>query len=117
MNAMGAPHRQQDAACEDRQGDAEREPCRHFLDVEQARHQHLAADEDQDQRQGRRQVAEAFEQRYEGEIKRTQADVFSTISVSLGLSPDQAEYFHDILKNAITFFDETMELKLKNSDS
>ena len=46
------------------------------------------------------------------EIKRTQADVFSTISVSLGLSPDQADYFHDILKNAISFFDETMGLKL-----
>jgi len=46
------------------------------------------------------------------EIKRTQADVFSTISVSLGLAPDQAEYFHDILKNAIGFFDETMGLKL-----
>jgi len=49
------------------------------------------------------------------EIKRTQADVFSTISVSLGLSPDQAEYFHDILKNAINFFDETMGLKLNNT--
>jgi DNA-binding MarR family transcriptional regulator len=46
------------------------------------------------------------------EIKRTQADVFSTISVSLGLSPDQAEYFQDILKNAIGFFDETLGLKL-----
>jgi DNA-binding MarR family transcriptional regulator len=46
------------------------------------------------------------------EIKRTQADVFSTISVSLGLSPDQAEYFQDILKNAIGFFDETMGLKI-----
>jgi DNA-binding MarR family transcriptional regulator len=51
------------------------------------------------------------------EIKRTQADVFSTISVSLGLSPDQVEYFHDILKNAITFFDETMGLKLQDSES
>lgn len=47
------------------------------------------------------------------EIKRTQADVFGTISVSLGISPDQAEYFQDILKNAIGFFDETMGLKLK----
>ena len=46
------------------------------------------------------------------EIKRSQADVFSTISVSLGLSPDQVEYFHDILKNAINFFDDTMSLKL-----
>ena len=46
------------------------------------------------------------------EIKRTQADVFSTISVSLGLSPDQVGYFHEILENAIVFFDDTMGLKL-----
>jgi DNA-binding MarR family transcriptional regulator len=46
------------------------------------------------------------------EIKRHQADVFSTISVSLGLAPDQVEYFHDILKNAIRFFDDTIGLKL-----
>ena len=48
------------------------------------------------------------------EIKRTQADVFSTISVSLGLSPDQVGYFHEILENAITFFDDTMGLKLND---
>ena len=48
------------------------------------------------------------------EIKRTQSDVFSTISVSLGLSPDQVGYFHEILENAITFFDNTMGLKLNN---
>ena len=46
------------------------------------------------------------------EIKRTQADVFSTIAISLGLSPDQVEYFHDILQNAISFFDDTLGLKL-----
>ncbi len=46
------------------------------------------------------------------EIKHTQAEVFSTIAVSLGLSPDQVEYFHDILKNAISFFDDTLGLKL-----
>ena len=50
------------------------------------------------------------------EIKRTQADVFSTISVSLGLPPDQAESFQDIIKNAINFFDETMGLKLKDTE-
>ena len=49
------------------------------------------------------------------EIKRTQAEVFSTISVSLGLSPDQAEYFQDILRNAIRFFDDTMGLKLNDT--
>ena len=49
------------------------------------------------------------------EIKRTQSEVFSTISVSLGLSPDQVEYFQDILKNAIRFFDETMKLELNDN--
>ena len=42
------------------------------------------------------------------EIKRTQSDVFGTISLSLGLSPDEVESFHDILRNAISFFDKTM---------
>ncbi|MCP4626962.1 MAG: hypothetical protein GY850_26145 [bacterium] len=49
------------------------------------------------------------------DIKRMQSDVFDTISVSLGLAPDQAEYFQDILKNAIGFFDETMGLKLHDT--
>jgi len=49
------------------------------------------------------------------DIKRMQSDVFGTISVSLGLAPDQAEYFQDILKNAIGFFDETMGLKLHDT--
>ena len=49
------------------------------------------------------------------DIKRMQSDVFSTISVSLGLAPEQAEYFQDILKNAIGFFDETMGLKLNDT--
>lgn len=50
------------------------------------------------------------------EIKRTQADVFSTISVSLGLSSDQVGYFHEILENAIVFFDDTMGLKLNDKN-
>ncbi len=50
------------------------------------------------------------------EIKRTQADVFSTISVSLDLPPDQVESFQDMIKNAINFFDETMGLKLKDTE-
>ena len=49
------------------------------------------------------------------EIRRTQSEVYSTVTVSLGLSPDQVEYFHDILKNAINFFDDTLGLKLNNS--
>lgn len=48
------------------------------------------------------------------EIKRAQAEVYSTIAVSFGLSPDQVDYFHDILKNAINFFDDTLGLKFKN---
>jgi DNA-binding MarR family transcriptional regulator len=50
------------------------------------------------------------------EIKHTQADVFSTISVSLGLSPDQTEGFHELLKNAIAFFDKSMGLNLKDTN-
>jgi DNA-binding MarR family transcriptional regulator len=46
------------------------------------------------------------------EIKRTQSEVFSTVTVSLGLSPDQVEYFQEILVNAIGFFDKTLGLSL-----
>jgi DNA-binding MarR family transcriptional regulator len=50
------------------------------------------------------------------EIKRTQSDVFGTISLSLGLTPDQADSFHDILKNAISFFDKTLGFEPNNHD-
>ena len=46
------------------------------------------------------------------EIKRTQADVYGTISTSLGLSPEQADYFKQILINAISFFDKRLGLDL-----
>ncbi|MGB9442306.1 MAG: winged helix DNA-binding protein [Desulfobacterales bacterium] len=46
------------------------------------------------------------------EIRRTQSEVFSTVTVSLGLSPDQVEAFQDILEHAIGFFDKTLGLKL-----
>ena len=46
------------------------------------------------------------------EIKHTQSEVFSTVTVSLGLSPDQVEYFQEILVNAIGFFDKTLGLSL-----
>lgn len=49
------------------------------------------------------------------EIKRTQSEVFSTVTVSLGLSPDQVEYFQEILVNAISFFDKTLGLSLDGS--
>jgi DNA-binding MarR family transcriptional regulator len=46
------------------------------------------------------------------EIMHTQADVFSTITKSLGLVSDQVEHFQQLLINAIDFFDETLGLKL-----
>jgi len=49
------------------------------------------------------------------EIKRTQSEVYGTVTVSLGLSPDQVEYFQEILVNAIGFFDKTLGLKLDDS--
>ena len=48
------------------------------------------------------------------EIKRTQADVYSTVAVSLGLSPDQVEYAQELLENSIGFFDDILGLKLDN---
>ena len=47
------------------------------------------------------------------EIKRSQSEVFSTVTVSLGLEPDQVEYFQEILENAIDFFDKTLGLTLE----
>ena len=49
------------------------------------------------------------------EIKRTQSEVYGTVAVSLGLSPDQVQYFQEILENAISFFDKTLGLKLDES--
>ena len=49
------------------------------------------------------------------EVKRTQSGVFSTVTVSLGLSPDQVVYFQEILENAIGFFDKTLGLSLDDS--
>jgi DNA-binding MarR family transcriptional regulator len=51
------------------------------------------------------------------EIRRTQSDVFSTVTVSLGLSPDQVENFKEILEHAIGFFDKTLGLKLDNENT
>jgi DNA-binding MarR family transcriptional regulator len=50
------------------------------------------------------------------EIRRTQSDVFSTVTVSLGLSPDQVGNFQELLEHAIVFFDETLGLKLDNQN-
>jgi DNA-binding MarR family transcriptional regulator len=46
------------------------------------------------------------------EIRRTQSDVFSTVTESLGLSPEEVEAFQEILEHAIGFFDKTLGLKL-----
>jgi hypothetical protein len=51
------------------------------------------------------------------EIKRTQSEVFSTVTISLGLSPDQVENFQQILENAIGFFDKTLGLNLEDGKS
>jgi DNA-binding MarR family transcriptional regulator len=48
------------------------------------------------------------------EIRQTQSDVFSTVTVSLGLSPDQVEHFQDILEHAIGYFDKSLGLKFDN---
>ena len=48
------------------------------------------------------------------EIRHTQSDVFSTVTVSLGLSPDQVEHFQDIIEHAIGYFDKTLGLKPDN---
>ncbi len=46
------------------------------------------------------------------EIKKKQADVFTTVATSLGLTAEQNESFHKILKSSIGFFDELLELRL-----
>ena len=46
------------------------------------------------------------------EIRRTQSDVYSTVTESLGLSPDQVENFQEILEHAIGFFDKSLGLEL-----
>ena len=51
------------------------------------------------------------------EIRRTQSDVFSTVTISLGLSPDQVENFQGIIEHAIGFFDKTLGLNLDNENT
>ena len=50
------------------------------------------------------------------EIRRTQSEVFSTVTVSLGLSPDQVGDFQEIIEHAIGFFDKTLGLELDNEN-
>ena len=51
------------------------------------------------------------------EIRRTQSEVFGTVAISLGLSPDQVEGIQGILEHAIGFFDKSLGLKLDNDDT
>jgi DNA-binding MarR family transcriptional regulator len=46
------------------------------------------------------------------EIKKKQSDVFNTVTTSLGLSAEQNESFQLVLKSAIEFFDELLDLEL-----
>jgi len=50
------------------------------------------------------------------EIRRTQSDVFSTVAVSLGLSPDQIENFQEVLEHAIGFFDKSLGLEFNKEN-
>ncbi|UCD82247.1 MAG: MarR family transcriptional regulator [Desulfobacterales bacterium] len=52
-----------------------------------------------------------------GQIKRSQADIFNTVSKSLGLSVNQNESFRQILKSAISFFDDLLGLRLNGHNS
>jgi DNA-binding MarR family transcriptional regulator len=51
------------------------------------------------------------------QIKKKQADVFSTVTTSLGLSAEQNESFQQILGNAIGFFDEMLGLELNEPNA
>jgi len=51
------------------------------------------------------------------EIRRTQSEVFSTVTISLGLSPDQVGDFQEIIEHAIGFFDKTLGLNLDNENT
>ena len=49
------------------------------------------------------------------QIKREQSNVFTTVAQSLGLTADQNESFHQILKSSIGFFDDLLGLQLNES--
>jgi len=46
------------------------------------------------------------------EIRKTQSETFKKVSHSLGLSSEQDEFFQLFIKNAITFFDKKLGLKI-----
>ena len=51
------------------------------------------------------------------EIKKTQTDVYTTVTTSLALSAEQNESFQQILENAIGFFDEMLGLELNETNA
>jgi DNA-binding MarR family transcriptional regulator len=51
------------------------------------------------------------------EIKKTQTDVYTTVTTSLALSAEQNESFQQILENAIGFFDEMLGLEFNETNA
>jgi DNA-binding MarR family transcriptional regulator len=51
------------------------------------------------------------------EIRRTQSEVFSTVTISLGLSPDQVENSQEIIEHAIGFFDKALGLNFDKENT
>ena len=51
------------------------------------------------------------------EIRRTQSEVFSTVTISLGLSPDQVESSQEIIEQAIGFFDKALGLNFDKENT
>ena len=49
------------------------------------------------------------------QIKKNQTDVLNTVAGSLGVTAESNEFLQQILKNAIGFFDELLDLKFDNS--
>ena len=51
------------------------------------------------------------------QIKKSQSDVFNTVTTSLGLSVEQKESFQSILEHSIGYFDEMLGLELNKADA
>ena len=51
------------------------------------------------------------------QIKKSQSDVFNTVTTSLGLSVEQKESFQIILEHAIGYFDEMLGLELNEAST
>ena len=49
------------------------------------------------------------------QIKKSQSDVFNTVTASLGLTVKQSEAFQTILEHAVEYFDEMLGLQLNET--